>query len=275
MIMRFEGLALLLPGLLLLTLLGVGGATSTARADEYLTVPGTLIDAIGEWVQERGQVNVDADTIYVPSKLMSVGIKPAAAGAEPTEGMGRVQYKAFNPKTRQPAAPGEGVFQLDFTAKDGTWTWVKVSRVVTAEGKETLSPAAMFNPPPPPPKLGTLPGEEGKPVQTTPSGMKYVVLEEGTGAKPNKGQTIAAEYTGWLTDGTQFDSSKGRDEAFEFPVGEGNVIPGWDEALLDMKVGERRKLTIPPQLAYGERGAGGVIPPNATLIFEVKLVAIK
>jgi peptidylprolyl isomerase len=274
--MRFEGLALLLPGLMLLTLLGIGGAASTARAEgEYLTVPGTLIDAIGEWVSERGQVKVDENTIYVPSKLVSVGIKAAAAGAEPTEGMGRIQYRAFNPKTRQPAAPGEALFQLNFAVKDGCWTWVNASLVTVAEGKETVTPTAILNPPPPPPKLGVLPGEEGKPVQKTASGMQYVVLEEGTGPKPKQGQTIQAEYTGWLTDGTQFDSSKGRDEAFEFPVGEGNVIPGWDEALLDMKVGERRKLTIPPQLAYGERGAGGVIPPNATLIFEVKLVAIK
>lgn len=119
-------------------------------------------------------------------------------------------------------------------------------------------------------------GEEGKETKTTPSGLKYIVLDEGTGEKPKKGQTVIAEYTGWLTDGTKFDSSKDHPEAFSFPVGTGGVIPAWDEAMLEMKVGERRKLIVPPELGYGSRGAGGgVIPPDATLIFEVKLVKIK
>lgn len=120
-----------------------------------------------------------------------------------------------------------------------------------------------------------LPGEENKPVVTTKTGLKYVVLEQGTGKVPPKGATIVAEYTGWLTDGKKFDSSKDHPGEFAFPVGTGQVIPGWDEALSSMKVGERRKLIVPPELGYGAEGAGGVIPPNATLIFEVKLVSIK
>ena len=120
----------------------------------------------------------------------------------------------------------------------------------------------------------TVEGEEGKAVVKTPSGLEYVVLAEGSGDKPTQGARIAAHYTGWLTNGTKFDSSKDRGQPFVFAVGTGMVIKGWDEALLDMQVGERRKLTLPPHLAYGPRGAGGIIPPNATLIFEVELVAI-
>lgn len=120
-----------------------------------------------------------------------------------------------------------------------------------------------------------LPGEEGKPVVTSKSGLKYIVLEKGNGKVPQKGATIVAEYTGWLTDGKKFDSSKDHPGEFSFQVGEGQVIPGWDEALSGMKVGESRKLIVPPELGYGAEGAGGVIPPNATLIFEVKLAKIK
>jgi len=108
----------------------------------------------------------------------------------------------------------------------------------------------------------------------TDSGLMYIVLKEGTGPTPEKGATISAHYTGYLEDGTKFDSSRDRGTPFETPIGVGRVIPGWDEAFLSMKVGEQRRLIIPPELAYGERGAGGVIPPNATLIFDVELLAI-
>jgi len=109
---------------------------------------------------------------------------------------------------------------------------------------------------------------------TTPSGLIIEDLEVGSGAEAVAGKRVSVHYTGWLTTGTKFDSSKDRGDPFSFPLGGGNVIAGWDEGVQGMKIGGRRKLTIPPQLGYGARGAGGVIPPNATLVFEVELLGI-
>jgi peptidylprolyl isomerase len=109
----------------------------------------------------------------------------------------------------------------------------------------------------------------------TSSGLFFKITKEGSGSKPKKGQTILAHYEGRLTDGKVFDSSYARKEPLEFSVGVGQVIPGWDEGLMDMKVAEKRTLVIPPNLGYGARGAGGVIPPNAWLVFDVELVALK
>ena len=118
----------------------------------------------------------------------------------------------------------------------------------------------------------------GKPM-TTPSGLQIIDSKVGTGPSPKTGQTCVMHYTGWLYEngakGKKFDSSVDRGQPFEFPIGTRHVIPGWDEGVATMKVGGKRTLIIPPQLGYGERGAGGVIPPNATLIFDVELLGIK
>lgn len=111
---------------------------------------------------------------------------------------------------------------------------------------------------------------------TTASGLKYWVVQEGTGAAPQSGQTVEVNYTGYLkSDGTKFDSSLDRGRPFSFPLGAGRVIPGWDEGVATMKAGGKTQFEIPASLAYGERGAGGVIPPGAVLIFDVELLGAK
>ncbi len=109
---------------------------------------------------------------------------------------------------------------------------------------------------------------------TTPSSLTIEEITVGQGATAEKGQHVQVHYTGWLTDGRKFDSSKDRNSPFSFVLGAGQVIKGWDEGVAGMKVGGVRKLTIPAELGYGARGAGGVIPPNATLVFEVELLAV-
>src|SRR6266566_400810 len=115
---------------------------------------------------------------------------------------------------------------------------------------------------------------EGKEI-TTKSGLKYQDLKEGAGDAAKAGDTVEVHYVGTLTDGKKFDSSRDRNEPFVFKLGAGKVIKGWDEGVAGMKAGGKRKLTIPPELAYGKRGAGADIPPDATLIFEVELLKIK
>lgn len=108
--------------------------------------------------------------------------------------------------------------------------------------------------------------------KTTASGLQYWDIKEGTGATAVPGEMVSVHYTGWLTSGEKFDSSVDRGQPFSFPLGAGQVIKGWDEGVAGMKVGGKRQLRIPPQLGYGARGAGGVIPANATLIFDVELL---
>jgi peptidylprolyl isomerase len=116
-------------------------------------------------------------------------------------------------------------------------------------------------------------------AMTTPSGLKIIDTQVGTGASPKPGQTCVMHYTGWLYEngkkGAKFDSSLDRGQPFEFPIGQHRVIAGWDEGVATMKVGGKRTLIIPPELGYGARGAGGVIPPNATLMFDVELLGVK
>jgi len=108
----------------------------------------------------------------------------------------------------------------------------------------------------------------------TTTGLQIEKLAEGTGASPKTGDKVTVHYTGWLTNGTKFDSSVDRGQPFVFTIGRGQVIGGWDQGVATMKVGDKVRLTIPPELGYGARGAGGAIPPNATLIFEVELLGV-
>jgi FKBP-type peptidyl-prolyl cis-trans isomerase len=121
----------------------------------------------------------------------------------------------------------------------------------------------------------TLGTKTENPIIKTASGLQYIEVKEGTGVAAQAGDTVAVHYTGWLVNGKKFDSSLDRGEPFEFPLGGHRVIQGWDEGVAGMKVTGIRKLIIPADLGYGARGAGGAIPPNATLIFEVQLLQIK
>jgi FKBP-type peptidyl-prolyl cis-trans isomerase FkpA len=119
-------------------------------------------------------------------------------------------------------------------------------------------------------------GQASTSSDSTTSPSSLIIKDEvvGTGPEAKAGDTVTVNYTGWLTDGTKFDSSLDRNEPFSFELGAGQVIAGWDQGVAGMKVGGKRKLTIPPELGYGAQGAGGVIPPNATLVFEVELLQI-
>ena len=116
--------------------------------------------------------------------------------------------------------------------------------------------------------------EEPENTVTTPTGLQYEDLAEGEGDAAEAGRPVSVHYTGWLTDGTKFDSSVDSGQPFQFNLGAGQVIAGWDEGVCGMKAGGKRKLTIPPELGYGTAGAGGVIPPGATLVFDVELLEI-
>jgi peptidylprolyl isomerase len=115
---------------------------------------------------------------------------------------------------------------------------------------------------------------EGQPV-TTASGLQYTDVKEGKGLSPKEGQVVIVHYTGTLPNGTKFDSSRDRGDPFKFTLGAGQVIKGWDEGIATMKVGGQRSLVIPPELGYGPQGAGGVIPPNSTLHFDVELIGVE
>ncbi len=134
------------------------------------------------------------------------------------------------------------------------------------EGGTSESEASMTS-------MGGPPSVSGDTV-TTESGLQYIVIQSGTGAEAEAGRMVRVHYTGWLQDGSKFDSSVDRGEPFEFPLGRGSVIRGWDEGVALMRVGDKRRFIIPPELAYGARGYPGAIPPNATLVFDVELLGV-
>ena len=149
-----------------------------------------------------------------------------------------------------------------------------------SESTATSIPAAASTSTPTPAATATPSPEAGVDsssisVITTASGLQYKDLVVGTGEAAKAGDTALVHYTGWLEDGTKFDSSVDRDAPFEFVIGQGRVIKGWDEGVASMNVGGKRELTIPPELAYGDRSIGDVIPPGATLIFEVELLELR
>lgn len=147
--------------------------------------------------------------------------------------------------------------------------WVVAMAIVYAAGLSAVAVAKVDSS-----AVASAKAEKGK-TMTTATGLTVETVQEGTGAAPKVGQTVSVHYTGWLTDGKKFDSSRDRGRPFEFTLGRGQVIKGWDEGVAMMKIGGKSKFTIPPQLGYGARGAPGAIPPNATLVFEVELLGVK
>ncbi|MBJ7901394.1 MAG: FKBP-type peptidyl-prolyl cis-trans isomerase [Cyanobacteria bacterium RI_101] len=145
------------------------------------------------------------------------------------------------------------------------------NEVLAAPNPPALSSTPLTNPPASRPMTPETPAN----TVTTPSGLQYVDLVVGEGASPTQGKTVTVHYTGSLTDGKKFDSSLDRGQPFSFKIGVGQVIKGWDEGVATMKEGGKRQLIIPPDLGYGSRGAGGVIPPNATLVFDVELISVQ
>ena len=138
----------------------------------------------------------------------------------------------------------------------------------------TLAVAARAQPPTPQATGGPPPLPAMVQWHTTPSGVQYVDLLSGSGAEPHDGQTVIVHFTGWLADGTQFDSSRVRGKPFGFQLGSRQVIKGWDEGVRGLRVGGKRRLIVPPALGYGPRGLGGIVPPDATLTFDIELLRV-
>lgn len=166
------------------------------------------------------------------------------------------------PQQASTADPGSGSRLSDRILADAATAPTRPAAVVAQAPSEN------------PAEESPVPDDIAADLVTTDSGLQYADLTLGDGASPEPGQTVTVHYTGTLADGTQFDSSRDRNRPFSFKIGVGQVIQGWDEGVMSMHVGGRRKLVIPPELGYGSRGAGGVIPPNATLVFDVELLRV-
>ncbi len=210
-------------------------------------------------------------TIYVRGiKVVTVDKETAAAGGRDPLGLARSWAHRL-----------AGVLTQVNVRLPGGASTVPAGAPVTSTPATPTNPVTppVVTPPDPVPAVPEKPAEtptkpESKKMTTTPSGLQYEDITEGSGDSPVKGKVVTVHYTGTLEDGTKFDSSRDRNQPFKFTIGVGQVIRGWDEGVATMKVGGRRKLVIPASLGYGASGAGGVIPPNATLIFDVELLGV-